>query len=149
MAAPTLPPENVPLSFPEDGGCFGCSPRNESGLGLSFVRTGDSIVADYTIPERFHGAPGIAHGGIVATIFDEVSCAAAVFLRDRRVVTGELSVRYNLPCPVEAPLRFKAHIEEESHSKYAVIVGELSKDDDVLARSTGKFFYSPRNVSAP
>src|SRR5207302_5220204 len=63
------------LRFPADGGCFGCSATHPDGLRLSFDRDGEAIVCRYTIPDRFHGAPGIAHGGIVATILDDVSCA--------------------------------------------------------------------------
>ena len=71
-------PEGVELSFPEDGGCFGCSPTNDTGLQLRFRRQGTRVVAGYRIPDRFHGAPGIAHGGIVAAILDEISCAAGL-----------------------------------------------------------------------
>jgi acyl-coenzyme A thioesterase PaaI-like protein len=144
-----LPPENEILRFVPDGGCFGCSQANAAGLALPFVRRGDSIVVDYVIADRFHGAPGIAHGGIVATILDEVSCAAVCFLRDRRVVTGELSVRYERPCPVEAPLHFAARLVDESHPKYAVVEAEATADAVLLARSTGRFFYSPNRPTAP
>src|SRR5262249_22471358 len=92
------------LRFRADGGCFGCSATHPNGLRLSFDRDGDAIVCRYTIPDRFHGAPGVAHGGIVATILDEVSCAAVFFVRASMVMTGELSVRYVKPCPVEWPL---------------------------------------------
>ena len=71
-------PEEQDLTFPQDGGCFGCSPANPAGLQLRFRRRGDRVVARYVIDDRFHGAPGIAHGGIAATIFDEASCAAVV-----------------------------------------------------------------------
>jgi acyl-coenzyme A thioesterase PaaI-like protein len=141
--------EGEVLRFPAESGCFGCSTHNPAGLQLTFRREGDTILCEHTIHDRFHGAPGIAHGGIVATIFDELSCAAVVFLRDRYVVTGELSVRYNLPCPVEKPLRFVARISAEAHSKYAEVACDAYFGAEHIARSTGKFFYVERNVSAP
>jgi len=137
------------LRFPAEGGCFGCSSQNPSGLQLTFRRAGDAIVSEYTIPDRFHGAPSIAHGGIVATIFDEVSCATVVFLKERYVVTGELSVRYLLPCPVETPLRFVARVGDVSHPRYVEVNGEAYRGDELLARSTGKFFYAERKISSP
>ena len=60
-------PEDVEVTFPNDGGCFGCSPTHPSGLNLRFRRRGVRVLSRYTIADRFHGAPGIAHGGIVAT----------------------------------------------------------------------------------
>ena len=137
------------LRFPAESGCFGCSTFNPAGLQLTFRRNADTILCEYEIPDRFHGAPSIAHGGIVATIFDELSCAAVVFLRDRYVVTGELSVRYRLPCPVEKPLRFVARIASETHVKYAEVACEAYFGNEHIAGSTGKFFYVERNISAP
>ena len=136
------------VSFPfDDGGCFGCSPRNGDGLQLEFARTGSEIVGTYVVPDRFHGAPGVAHGGIVATILDEYSCAAAVFLRGCRVVTGELTVRYERPCPVEKPLAIRSRVADESHPRYLVIEALVSDGDEVLVRSVGKFF--PRDLDQP
>lgn len=136
-------PEGVELAFPEDGGCFGCSPSNPVGLGMRFRRHGGLIRAHQRIADRFHGAPGVAHGGIVATLLDEVSCAAAVFVGDRHVVTGELVVRYERPVPVEVDLDLEAEIARQSHPRYAEIVARVLQAGVVLARSTGKFFYRP------
>ena len=135
------------LTFP-DLGCFGCSPSNPVGLALRFRRTGDAVYTAYAIPERYHGAPGIAHGGVLATIVDEVSCAAAAFLRATFVVTGEISVRYLRPCPVETPLVIEARVVGE-HARYLVVDAEVRDGDVVLARSTGKFFPQSRTESAP
>gem|GEM_PF-4431615 len=44
------------------GNCFACSPRNRYGLKLIFFRT----------------EQGIAHGGIVATLLDEVAAWALI-----------------------------------------------------------------------
>jgi acyl-coenzyme A thioesterase PaaI-like protein len=137
------------VSFPPEGGCFGCSSANEAGLQLPFVRRGDRLASVYSIPDRFHGAPGIAHGGIVATIFDEVSCASVFFVKNRYVVTGELNVRYEKPCLVETEIEFSAQIVDDSHSKYAVVEGTATHGGTVVARSNGKFFYAERETSAP
>lgn len=136
------------LRFPIDGGCFGCSPTNPVGLRMAFRRDGDAVIARYTIPDHFHGAPGIAHGGIVASLLDEVSCAAVYFLGDRYVVTGELSVRYRVPCPVGAPLDLTARPVDEA-ARYAVVEAELRQDGVLVAQSTGKFFFQERAENAP
>lgn len=132
------------LFFPfGDGGCFGCSKSNPHGLHLRFFRNEDrrdEVVAEVTVPDRFHGAPGIVHGGIVATVLDEISCAAAVFLAGSRVVTGELQVRYERPCPVERPLTARARVVDDSHRRYLVIEARVEEGGVLLVRSTGKFF---------
>jgi len=129
------------LFFPfGDGGCFGCSKSNPDGLQLRFFSAIGEVRGTYSIPGRFHGAPGIAHGGIVATILDEFSCAAAVHLGGSRVVTGELLIRYQQPCPVESELEIRAWVASEEHARYLVIEAEILLRGAILVRSTGKFF---------
>jgi acyl-coenzyme A thioesterase PaaI-like protein len=142
-------PDEEVLRFAPDGGCFGCSATNPDGLALTFRRRGDAILSTYTVPDRFHGAPGIAHGGIVATLLDEVSCAAVALVGERFVVTGELSIRYLRACPTETPLDLSARTVNEAHPRYAVVEAEVRHGDTVLARSTGKFFYQNRPEPAP
>jgi acyl-coenzyme A thioesterase PaaI-like protein len=137
------------LTFPDDGGCFGCSPTNPVGLRLAFRRRDDGVAATHTIADHFHGAPGVAHGGIVATLLDEVSCAAVFFLRGRWVVTGELAVRYLRPCPVARPLELVARIADERHAKYVVVEAEVRVDGETVARSSGRFFPQARSEAAP
>jgi acyl-coenzyme A thioesterase PaaI-like protein len=139
-------PEGVDLTFPEDGGCFGCSPSNATGMQLRFRREGMRVASRYRIPDRFHGAPGVAHGGIVAAILDEVSCAAAVFVDDRYVVTGELVVRYHRPVPVDAPIELDAEIVSRAHPRYVEIEARVRQGELLLARSLGKFFYQERHA---
>jgi uncharacterized protein (TIGR00369 family) len=142
-------PDDEDITFPNDGGCFGCSPTNPSGLRMRFRRRGDTVSARHTIADRFHGAPGVAHGGIVATLLDETSCAAIFFVREQPVVTGELLVRYLRPCPVERELELSARVTGASHPRYLVVEGEVRDGDVVVARSTGKFFLQARAEPAP
>ena len=142
-------PEDVELTFPEDGGCFGCSPSNPAGLQLRFRRLGERVVGRCAIADRFHGAPGVAHGGIVATILDEMSCAVITFVADRRVMTGEITVRYERPCPVEAPLELSATIADRTHARYWVVEAEIHYDGARVAHSSGKFFLRAVEPVAP
>jgi acyl-coenzyme A thioesterase PaaI-like protein len=135
------PDASSELFFPfGDGGCFGCSKSNPDGLQLRFFRDGDEVRGSYVVPDRFHGAPGVAHGGIVATILDEFSCAAAVHLAGSRVVTGELTVRYERPCPVEKAIVVSARVVSKEHPRYVEIESAIHMDGERLVRGTGKFF---------
>src|SRR5438093_1084670 len=66
-------PEDHELILPESGGWS----TRADGLRMRFWRRGDRIVSEHAIPETYHGPSGMAHGGIVATLFDEISCEAA------------------------------------------------------------------------
>jgi len=115
---------------------------------MQFERDGDLLRARHVVRAEFHGAPGVAHGGVVATMLDEVSCALLFTIRGHYVVTGELSVRYERPCPVEQPLELVARVAGE-RPKYLIVEAEVRDGETVLARSTGKFFPQNRSESAP
>ncbi len=135
------------LFFENSGsGCFGCSKENPDGLQLRFFRRGETVVSPFTIPDRFHGAPSIAHGGIVATLLDEISCAATYHLRGDYVVTGELAVRYEKPCPVDVALEVVAEVRER-RPRYWIVDARVERDGEVLAKSEGRFF--PMERPAP
>ena len=140
--------EDQELSVPGNVCCFGCSPTSPVGLRLRFRRRANTVYTRYAIPEHYQGAPGIAHGGIVATILDEVSCASVFFVRNHYVVTGELSVRYERPCPVDVALEASARVTEE-HPRYLVVEAEVRHGDVRLARSTAKLFPQVRAENAP
>ena len=54
---------------PNSHHCFVCGLQNPFGLQLHFYDNGeDEVRCEYSIPDRYQGYPGIAHGGIVAAI---------------------------------------------------------------------------------
>lgn len=87
--------------------CFVSGPWNPMGIAVEVHRDGDGVVACTTLGAAFEGAPGRSHGGIVAAIFDDV---LGYLLMVHRVpaFTGELTVRYLAPTPIEEPLEFRA-----------------------------------------
>ena len=124
-------PEDHELILPESGGWS----TRADGLRMRFWRRGDRIVSEHTIPDTYHGPPRMAHGGIVATLFDEISCAAAAWVFGWFAVTGELPVRYQHPVPVETPLQWEARVTSPAH---LVIEATVQCAGKQLARSTSK-----------
>ncbi len=139
----SLPPQDVDLHFPLDTGCIGCSPSNPAGMRLRFRREGQEIVGKYAVPSRFTGAPQLAHGGILALLLDEYSCAAAYFLKGKLVVTGSLEIRYERPAPIDEELQIRARILSDEHPKYWQIECRIFHAGQPVARSQGRFFPSP------
>jgi acyl-coenzyme A thioesterase PaaI-like protein len=133
-------PDEHELFFP-DTGCFGCSPSRSDGFRMRFWRRGDRVVSEQAIPGGYHGRGTVAHGGIVATLFDEVCCAAAAWAwGGRPVVTGELTVRYDRPVPIETPLQWEARVTSSAHPRYLVVEATVRCDGEQLARATSRIF---------
>lgn len=63
------PGDVLPPHYPT---CLGCGPGAEQGFHLAVRREGDEVVASHVFESRHSGAPGIAHGGAVAVVLDDV-----------------------------------------------------------------------------
>lgn len=88
--------------------CFICGLENPVGLKLRIYEVEPGVVeTTYTAPEHFQGYPGVLHGGIIATIIDEVSGRALMGPLDhpRFMFTAKLEVKYRRNVPIGKPLR--------------------------------------------
>jgi uncharacterized protein (TIGR00369 family) len=89
--------------------CWGCG-LGTGGLEFEWRLLADgSLEAEHVVPERYGGAPGMAHGGIVAALLDE-ACSQVVRPRLSPAVTSRLELRYLAPVPVEEPLQIAAEV---------------------------------------
>ena len=96
--------------------CWGCS-LGTGGLEFDWRLTdAGSLEADYVVEERYGGAPGLAHGGIVAALLDE-ACGQVVRPALSPAVTSRLDVRYLAPVPVEEPVRVAAELVERQERR--------------------------------
>jgi acyl-coenzyme A thioesterase PaaI-like protein len=102
---PTAPRQRV--KQPSSSTCFVCGVDNNQGLGLSFYETGpDSVETTAVVPVHLQGYPGVAHGGIVTALLDEVTLRAAVIGQpEHLMVTGKIEVWFRQAVPVGVPLR--------------------------------------------
>lgn len=98
---------NLLEKLPNSKNCFACGMENPIGLKLEMYAdpVNGGVVCDYTIPKIYEGYPGVAHGGVVATILDEV--ISRVYMVDdhnRFMYTAKLSTRFRKHVPVKQPL---------------------------------------------
>ncbi|MDJ0789724.1 MAG: PaaI family thioesterase [Myxococcota bacterium] len=127
---------------PEDR-CFGCGQRNEDGLRLRFREIGEGQVeAEYTAPTKYDGAPGIVHGGIQATLLDEVLGLAIDRVTDvprMDVVTADFKLRYRRPVPSGVPLRIRGRTVATEGRSFFVEGEILDAAGEVLTRAEARW----------
>ncbi len=137
--------------LPNASHCFVCGLENLSGLQLSFYVTGDQQVESrVVIDEKFQGYPGVAHGGIVATILDE-TLARSVMADDpdRIMFTGRLTTRYRKPTPVGVPLK-AVGIVQKDRGRMAECASYLyDQDGELLAQAEGLMVEMPPETPHP
>jgi len=81
--------------------CFGCDPDSPIGLKLEFARDGDAVVAKWEPRADLEGYPGVIHGGIQATLADEIGGWFIYAVLGTAGVTRSLSMRYKKPALTE------------------------------------------------
>lgn len=89
---------------------------NPLTMGLRIATHDDHSVGRVTLQPGWQGAPGRAHGGIVAAIVDEVFGAMLPVL-EIVAFTGELAMRFEAPCPMGVQLEFTARKTGEDGRK--------------------------------
>jgi uncharacterized protein (TIGR00369 family) len=84
--------------------CFACGALNAHGLRLLIHVEPKRAWTELALDERFEGWAGVAHGGILATILDEVM-AWSLVAEDNWGLTARLSVDFKRPVHVGMPIR--------------------------------------------
>jgi uncharacterized protein (TIGR00369 family) len=123
--------------------CFACGSLNTHGLHLELHAADDRCWVETTLTDRFEGWEGIAHGGIVSTILDEVMAWALVD-HDIWGVTARMSVEFKRPVPIDRPIRAEGRVTAARRrivEAEGVIVDPV--DGTELARATGTYVGAP------
>jgi acyl-coenzyme A thioesterase PaaI-like protein len=95
----------------EPHNCFACGALNRNGLNLTLHVSGERCWTEVALPDRFEGWEGIAHGGIVCTILDEVM-AWALIDRDAWGLTARLTVDFKRPVPIQRQVRAEGWVTD-------------------------------------
>jgi acyl-coenzyme A thioesterase PaaI-like protein len=93
--------------------CFACGQQNPFGLHLRFEAENGGIAAFLTPGPHLQGFAGVLHGGIAATVLDDVMNNLVTRTRGTLVVTAKLELRFRRPVPVGEPLVCHARITQE------------------------------------
>ncbi len=117
-------PEGAVLSCVED--CMVAGPANPLSAATRIHRERDEAVLRVTLDPGFEGLPGRAHGGIVASLFDEVM-GQVLYMEGERGFTAWLRVDYRAPVLTGVPVEVRARLKERDGRKF-LVVAELSND---------------------
>ncbi|WP_156753981.1 PaaI family thioesterase [Actinokineospora pegani] len=115
--------------------CFGCGERVEQGLHIRTTACeGTTIRSRFTVTRAHQGAPGLAHGGLLACAFDEALGAAVSNLLRKPAVTAKLETEFLRPVPVGTTLFIDAHLDGVAGRKvYVSAEGRLDAEDGTVA----------------
>lgn len=82
---------------------------NPMSIAATYEHQGQEAVARVVLGPAFEGAPGRAHGGIVAALFDE-TMGAVLPTAGTLAYTGSLTINYRAPTPIGEELEIRARV---------------------------------------
>ena len=143
------------LKQPNSNDCFVCGRKNPIGLYLQFYDNGENeVTSHYTVASRYQGYPGIVHGGVLASMLDEVVARVSMIGDPHHfMMSVRLEVLYRKPVPIETPLTIKGtsirlrgrlgkagqHTTDRSRAVGVAALGQAGRSvwRNILARPNG------------
>lgn len=140
-------PNRIPQ--PNSKMCFICGLENPVGLRLRIYQTEPGVIeSSYTAPEHFQGYPGVLHGGIVATILDEISGRAQMGdpSAPRFMFTGKLEVKYRKNVPTGKLLKIIGRAGKSKGKMAESWAGIYDEEGTLLAEANTLLINLPQEV---
>ena len=134
LAIPTIDEAGQRQIFSDS---FVAGATNPMGLNAQLWRDGDVACMRVTLGHAFEGAPGRAHGGVVAALLDEVM-GLSNMIHGAMAFTAQLDITYLAPTPVGEPIVARAWLARRDDRKHFV-EASLHADDVLIATAKALF----------
>jgi uncharacterized protein (TIGR00369 family) len=127
-----------------DHNCFACGRENPIGMGLH-IELGDGTArTTWTAGDDFVGWSDKVHGGIIATLLDEVMAWAPSSF-DSWAVTVEMRVRFRSPALPREQMVASGRVVKRRRRIYEVSGEVTGADGRIIAEGSGRYLgASPR-----
>jgi acyl-coenzyme A thioesterase PaaI-like protein len=123
---------------------FVAGDANPMGLAAQLWRDGDVACMRVSLGKAFEGAPGRAHGGVVAALLDEVMGLMNV-IHGAMAFTAQLDITYHAATPIGEPIIARAWLARHENRKQFV-EATLHADDLLVASAKALFITIDRST---
>jgi uncharacterized protein (TIGR00369 family) len=136
---------NNPYARRPDYHCFGCSPVHPSGLRMEFYEDGEELVCNWEASPDFQGFHDILHGGIQATMMDEIASWVVFTQLDTAGVTYRMSTRYRRPVHISrGTVTLRARMVKQQRNIVSIAVRLFDGEGTLCSEGTVEYFLIPR-----
>ena len=133
-------PNVVMQMLPHTRSCFVCGESNPLGLQLRFQTDGRTVRAEFTPRPEYSGFKHVVHGGIIATLLDEIMVWACAVQTKQFAFCAELNVRFQQPVHPNDKTVAQAELTSNRRNRIFEAKAELrDAQGNVLATATGKY----------
>jgi acyl-coenzyme A thioesterase PaaI-like protein len=128
--------------------CFGCSPKNASGLKMDFSEDGDDIVCSWRPAVHFAGYDNILHGGIQATLHDEIASWVVFVKLSTAGFTERLEMDYRNPVRVDTgEITLRSRLERTEGNKAFIRTSLFDSKGKIGSESLAVYFTLPQHIA--
>lgn len=126
--------------LPHTHSCFVCGESNPIGLNLRFETDGHLVRTRFTPRPEHIGFKEVVHGGIIATLLDEIMVWACLAQTKRFAYCAEFTVRFLNPLRPGQETLATAELVANRRDRIFEAKAELhGGDGKILAMATGKY----------
>ncbi|TCO09307.1 PaaI family thioesterase [Natronoflexus pectinivorans] len=132
----------------ERGICFGCSEHNPIGLRMSFFEENGMVCSEWVPDKKFEGYNGVIHGGIQATMMDEIASWYIYTQLNTAGVTKSLSTHYHEPCRISSePILIRAVSHKKQNRRDVAIETEILCGNQLCTSGTIVYVLFPEEMA--
>ncbi len=126
--------------LPHTHSCFVCGESNPRGLKLRFHAEGNVVTAKFRPCPEHIGFKGVVHGGITATVLDEIMVWACVVATRKFAFCAELNVRYLQPLIPDTEVLVTSELVADRKGRiFEAKAAVLNAVGEPLVQATGKY----------
>ncbi len=128
--------------------CFGCGPENSAGLKLTFEEDDEKLYAGWQPSIHFQGYTNVLHGGIIATLLDEVGAWCIYVKAGTSGVTSSMTVRYLKPVYIsKGAVSIEATVISREEKSVRLLCRLFDGEGKKCAEADLDYFIYPENVA--
>lgn len=125
--------------------CFGCAPSNPYGLKMEFYEDGDEIVSFWNAGDNYQGWLKTLHGGIQATIMDEITMWVIARKLQTSGMTTRIDIRYRKPVPTGPDVRIEVRASiREIKRNFVFLDARILFGGEVCSEADITYYTFPR-----
>lgn len=133
-----------PFTHVKDYNCFGCSPENMNGLRMNFYEEDEFVYCDWQPVSYFQGYNNVLHGGIQATLMDEIASWTCNVKAGTAGVTYKIEAIYKKPVFTnKGTVHLKAKLVNISKNLASISVELYNAERELSSQATVVYFLLP------
>jgi len=134
-----------PYTKYDDYNCFGCSPDNSQGLKMKFFEDGEYVISTWKPVTFLQGYHNVLHGGIQATLMDEIGSWFVQIKQKTAGVTSNMNIRYlSKVSVIDGDIKLRASLIKKRRNLIDVLVELFDSHEKLCAKGEITYFtFSP------